>query len=304
VPRAEKFGHLQTTSRSRRRSGELTDADGIVATLQDDVLEPLKRLTGQTAVAIELDPAGLSGESAQAFRPAHPVCRARGADASCRDSWAAHLAELRKSPEPHWHRCWRGQRCGVVPVTADGSVVAICQLVCAGTTPLPEFRRHFELLAFLIDNAGTRQPEAPERQASKIRASADCGRSVSAASYAEANDRAWHPKVRGALEVIRRRLREPQLTVAIVAKEMAMNSTYLAHLFHEQIGVRMSRYITERRIELAKSLLLSTNWQIKRIAYESGHRNADWFGQVFRRRTGLTPGEYRQRVRDHGAVGT
>ena len=64
--------------------------------------------------------------------------------------------------------------------------------------------------------------------------------------------------------------------------------------FAQEVGMRMSRYIATRRIELAKKLLISTHWQIKRIAYESGHSNPDWFSQVFRAHTGMTPRDYRR----------
>ena len=59
----------------------------------------------------------------------------------------------------------------------------------------------------------------------------------------------------------------------------------------------MSRYIAVRRVELAKTLLVTTDWQIKRIARETGHANPTWFSHVFGVHTGCTPGEHRRRAR-------
>jgi transcriptional regulator GlxA family with amidase domain len=105
-----------------------------------------------------------------------------------------------------------------------------------------------------------------------------------------------HPQVRRAIALIERRANEPQLNVAAIATELGMNATYLAHLFREETGVRMSRLIAWHRIEIAKTLLSTTDWQVKRIAYESGHGNPNWFSHVFRLHTGDSPSEYRDRV--------
>jgi two-component system response regulator YesN len=112
----------------------------------------------------------------------------------------------------------------------------------------------------------------------------------------QARERADHPRVREALDLADRHLSDPNMTVAGIARALNINPTYLAHLFVERVGIRMSRYISEHRIVLAKKLLRTTNWQIKRVAYESGHANADWFSQVFRAHTGMTPREFRRRA--------
>ena len=102
-----------------------------------------------------------------------------------------------------------------------------------------------------------------------------------------------HPKVRKAIEYINRNAASVHVSVASVAREMGLNPTYLGHLFAEQVGMPMHRYVAEQRIELAKQLLTTTKWQIKRVAYASGHANADWFSHSFRMATGRTPTEYR-----------
>jgi transcriptional regulator GlxA family with amidase domain len=57
----------------------------------------------------------------------------------------------------------------------------------------------------------------------------------------------------------------------------------------------MGWFIASRRVELAKTLLATTDRQIKYIAHETGHANPNWFCHVFNVHTGLTPGEYRRR---------
>ena len=83
------------------------------------------------------------------------------------------------------------------------------------------------------------------------------------------------------------------MTVSRIARDLSVNSTYLAHLFSLDMGTRMSRYIATHRVQLAKKLLLETDWQIKRIAFETGHSTPYWFSEVFRDHTGVTPTRFR-----------
>lgn len=106
-----------------------------------------------------------------------------------------------------------------------------------------------------------------------------------------------HPQVDNILRFIEKHLADPTMNVGKIAEAMQLNPAYLSHLFAGQTGVRMGRYIAARRIELAKRLLATTDWQVKRIAFESGHGNADWFSQVFHAHEGMTPGDYRRRAR-------
>ena len=76
--------------------------------------------------------------------------------------------------------------------------------------------------------------------------------------------------------------------------QMLTNASYLAHLFSQQLHLRMSKYIAQRRIDRAKNLLLDTDWQIKRVALECGFANPDWFSHTFHEHSGVTPTEYRQ----------
>jgi len=102
-----------------------------------------------------------------------------------------------------------------------------------------------------------------------------------------------HPTVVKALAYIEEHLSEPKLTVSRIAREIGYHRSYLSSLFKKCCGQRMNRFIAERRAEAAKRILATTDWQIKRIAYETGHANANWFACAFHKVTGMTPAEYR-----------
>lgn len=113
-----------------------------------------------------------------------------------------------------------------------------------------------------------------------------------------AGPRNGHPLVRKAVRYIDRHLANAELTVEGVARHAGVNATYLGHLFSKHAGIRMSRYIAMRRVELAKSLLATTDWQVKRVAFATGHRNANWFTEVFRHFAGSTPSEFRRSLKE------
>lgn len=116
-------------------------------------------------------------------------------------------------------------------------------------------------------------------------------------SCQSAQQRVLHPQISRAISFIDQHLTDPAVNVTSVAETLGLNPNYLSHLFAQEAGTRMGRYIASRRIQLAKQFLASTDWQIKEVAFRSGHRSADWFSQIFRGQVGMTPGDYRQQVR-------
>ncbi len=107
-----------------------------------------------------------------------------------------------------------------------------------------------------------------------------------------------HPQVLKAIAYIESHLADCDLKVGQVARTLDLNNTYLSHLFSENVGVRMGRYIARRRVQVAQKLLATTDWQVKRVAFESGHASPDWFTRVFHNYAGMTPVEYRLQKRE------
>lgn len=56
-----------------------------------------------------------------------------------------------------------------------------------------------------------------------------------------------------------------------------------------------SEYVTRRRIQRAKELLMTTNLPINDIAEESGYKTAKYFIKIFRELEGMTPSAYRKK---------
>jgi AraC-like DNA-binding protein len=271
---------------------------GPLETLSRMLGERFGRITGLAVTVATMD--GQIPGGPRSLPPTHPACDDVADKGVCARSWEGHLSQLHGNPRTHWHRCDSHRFCAVVPFLANRRCVGMCKLVCMDSVGEDEFLRYLGVLEVVVESFQTRHADqllrlADEQEEDVGRASLSVG-----ASPSDFNDR--HPQVRKAVEYIDEHLSEVTLTVNRIARALGINSTYLAHLFSVQTGIRATHYITARRIELAKSLLATTDWQVKRIAYESGHANADWFSQVFRNYTGTSPREYRRAIRGRAAA--
>lgn len=80
----------------------------------------------------------------------------------------------------------------------------------------------------------------------------------------------------------------------LIADRLHISTSYLRNYFKEKTGHTLSDYLFEYRIEKAKKMLVETEELIQDIAAKVGYQNANSFTRMFRRLTGLTPGEYRR----------
>lgn len=79
--------------------------------------------------------------------------------------------------------------------------------------------------------------------------------------------------------------------------DVAQTSLYhFSRLFHESVGMPPHQYLTQIRIEKAKTLLRVPRFNMAQIAAETGFANSSHFGKSFRRAVGVTPSEYKLSV--------
>lgn len=96
-------------------------------------------------------------------------------------------------------------------------------------------------------------------------------------------------------EIIEERYSDNQLTVGLIAKEVFLTDSYVSLLFKQETGQTINDYLTEARIEKAKSLLSESDKRLNDICQEVGFSDIGYFRKLFKRHTGLLPKDYRQR---------
>ncbi len=97
-----------------------------------------------------------------------------------------------------------------------------------------------------------------------------------------------------AIDYIRSHIQE-NLTVESIADSLSLNSSYLSKLFKQEMGITLSRYIREQKINVACNMLRHLDESSLTIANYLGFSSQSHFIQVFKKSTGMTPEEYRRR---------
>jgi AraC family transcriptional regulator len=95
-------------------------------------------------------------------------------------------------------------------------------------------------------------------------------------------------------QVVEERLGEV-LTVGDMAAVAALSPFHFARAFKASTGMAPHEFVTSRRVERARSLLLRTPLSVAEVAYTVGFSNVSHFRRLFRRLTGRLPGDLRGR---------
>ncbi len=85
-----------------------------------------------------------------------------------------------------------------------------------------------------------------------------------------------------------------KITLDDLAAESGLSSSYLSKLFHSEVGVTISQYIINKRVDAAKNLLLFSDNSTIKIANYLCFSTESHFISVFRKVTGLTPKKFRE----------
>jgi AraC family transcriptional regulator, transcriptional activator of pobA len=83
-------------------------------------------------------------------------------------------------------------------------------------------------------------------------------------------------------------------TVQWLASELNISPRYLSDMLRSLIGQNAQQYIQDKLIEKAKEILSVSNLSIAEIAYLLGFEHPQSFNKLFKRKTNLSPLEFRQ----------
>jgi AraC-like DNA-binding protein len=86
------------------------------------------------------------------------------------------------------------------------------------------------------------------------------------------------------------------LTLASVARAVNTSTFYFCKMFKKATGLTFTEYLGRVRVEKAKSYLLNPHLRVSEVAFEVGFQSLSQFNRVFKRITGFSPTEYRDRL--------
>jgi AraC-like DNA-binding protein len=269
-------------------------------------------LTGLNAVTSLRSAAAEPGDALPLRPPVHPRCveqiRTAG-DAPCDEQWDFHIRSSLRSRSSHSHTCPLGLRCSCVPIYLGDDLVGVAKVVVDSGAPADAFSSATATLALAVSSV------CQESYASVLwEELQDLRQRVSSFQRLESpgTRRAGDPDERKApsdeeggavdggtivdraLDHLHQRFMDPDLSLGTLAAALECNPNYLTQRFTQLLGQRMHAYLVGLRVDRACRELLGSDLPIKRIALESGFRDAAGLSRAFRRHVGVSPSEYRR----------
>lgn len=98
--------------------------------------------------------------------------------------------------------------------------------------------------------------------------------------------------------IIDRNFQEHNFTVSKLCEDCGISHAQLCRIFKKDYGTSPKRYLTDKRMGYAKKLLESTDLKIEAVAYSCGYRDCVNFMKEFKKKIGISAGEYRQKCRE------
>ncbi|MFA6507178.1 MAG: PocR ligand-binding domain-containing protein [Treponemataceae bacterium] len=105
---------------------------------------------------------------------------------------------------------------------------------------------------------------------------------------------AENPIIKPALDYIRAHYAE-RFTLEDMASRCNISPSYFSKIFNRETGDNFAGFVNRTRVRKARELLLSSDQAITTMAMDLGFEDSGYFDKVFKKTTGLTPSDYRNR---------
>ena len=97
------------------------------------------------------------------------------------------------------------------------------------------------------------------------------------------------------IEITEDNFTDSELSITSLSKTLSYHPKYLSHLFKTKTGVGYSEYLRSLRIRYATTLFDHGLDSVKSVALLSGFSDPLYFSTVFKKSTGLSPKEYKEK---------
>lgn len=87
---------------------------------------------------------------------------------------------------------------------------------------------------------------------------------------------------------------DQEISLESIADQLHYNSNYLSNVFKKEMGWNFTDYLQNYRLTIAKKWLVETDMTVKVISERLQYNNPQNFIRFFKKKEGVTPGEYRK----------
>jgi len=103
-------------------------------------------------------------------------------------------------------------------------------------------------------------------------------------------------RIRAVLELLQNEWRKT-VRVDELALHVNLGKSRLEHLFRREAKMSIRDFIRERRLAEAVTMLAATEEPVSVISYRAGFPDVSNFNHAFKRKFGMSPRQYRERLR-------
>ncbi len=89
-----------------------------------------------------------------------------------------------------------------------------------------------------------------------------------------------------------------ELELKKLAHELKVSYTWFRRSFLQHTGLSPHQYHLQLKIARARKLLSDSSLTIQQTAYQAGFESEQYFCRLFKNKTGLTPGQWREQTRN------
>ena len=82
------------------------------------------------------------------------------------------------------------------------------------------------------------------------------------------------------------------ITISKLSKEFFVSNSTISHLFQQKLGISLYRFVTQRRLIAAKTLIES-GYPLESVAVQIGFQDYSSFYRAFKQEYGISPRQYR-----------
>ncbi len=106
-------------------------------------------------------------------------------------------------------------------------------------------------------------------------------------------------EIQKAANYLYRHYSEP-LSLSEMAAMAHMSPSYFSKKFHKLTGFGFKEYLTHVRIQAAVKMLDCGSQSVTEVALSCGYSDGNYFGDAFRKATGMSPNQYRKKAQTFG----
>ena len=209
--------------------------------------------------------------------------------ARCSCSDREMISEAESTLRPVSHICHAGLRDTVVPILRDGIVAGFIIIGRVRPSSSPVLRENYSGLNMTEAEYRELYMELEYLSDEKFAGLIDL---LSHILFENAIDVDYDKVVSSATSYIDRNLHR-QITVEELCRELYISKNLLYKKFRQCFDTTLNEYITAKRIDRAKILLDTAPDASRKIAELCGFENYTYFSKLFKRKTGMSPREYR-----------